>query len=502
MPLNAVRFGLILVILAGVAGASTPPSRAQQADAPPPRLQPTGPPAPAVDDAAEQTPAPMARSGRVVQDFAAVRTGPGPEQAVVWRLYEGTQLAVTGEGRDGSGARWHRIRLWNSHDGWLEDAAVSFEPYPPPPPTAGVDAPAGPCGPRQSSRSAPTPQPLDARATVVKPAPVSETPDGEPGPRVLPVGSAVLVYGWTMGAEGRVRYRVSGDAGAGWAAPGTVALTAADPLTRRVNGRPIVEPLHGLGVWFTLDSREHGAEAGTRVAQAARANGLTHLYVEVATSPGGFFGARWLDDLLPAARAAGVRVIGSVYTCLDDVAADLALSLAVARYRTPDGLALDGLTADIEETLVAENVQAYGELLRHHLGDDALLVATVYPAEGWWASRYPWAALVASWSAVAPMTYWRMMAGRMLTLDEIAAYMQRNVVNLRTLTGRPDLPVEVLGQLFELGRPRLLGPDPPSPAEIEAAARAARDGGAVGITYFDWTRATPGQWEALAAFRW
>ena len=49
---------------------------------------------------------------------------------------------------------------------------------------------------------------------------------------------------------------------------------------------------------------------------------------------------------------------------------------------------------------------------------------------------------------------------------------------------------------------RLLGPDPPPPVEIEAAARAARDGGAVGITFFDWTRATPAQWESLAAFRW
>jgi hypothetical protein len=337
---------------------------------------------------------------------------------------------------------------------------------------------------------------------VLKPAGLSDTPDGQPGGPQLAAGTAVQVYGWTTDGGGRVRYRVSGAGGAGWAPPGAVALAAADPLTRMVNGRPIVEPLRGMGMWFTLDTREHGAEAGSRVAQAARANGLSHLYVEVATSPGGFFGARWLDDLLPAARAAGVRVIGSVYTCLNDIDADLALSLAVARYRTPDGLALDGLTADIEETLVSENVQAFGELLRHHLGDDALLVATTYPAEGWWASRYPWEALARSWNAVAPMTYWRMMAGRVLSVDEIAAYMRRNVANLRMLTGRPELPVELLGQLFELGRPRLLGPEPPPPAEIEAAVAAARDGDAIGISFFDWTRATPAHWQALAAFRW
>src|SRR6185369_703191 len=118
---------------------------------------------------------------------------------------------------------------------------------------------------------------------------------------------------WTLGADGRARYEVVAADQAGWAAPGTVALKAADPLTRVVAGRPIVEPLRGKGMWYILDSREHGTAPAARIVSAARANGLTHLYVEVATSRGGFWGARWLDDLLPAARAAGLRVIGSVY---------------------------------------------------------------------------------------------------------------------------------------------------------------------------------------------
>ena len=229
---------------------------------------------------------------------------------------------------------------------------------------------------------------------------------------------------------------------------------------------------------------------------------MGHLYVEVATSRGGFFGGPWLDELLPAARAAGVRVIGSVYAYLDDLPADLDLALMVASYRTPGGLALDGLTADIEENLVAENVAAFGELLRYHLGDDYLLVATVYPPESWWAPRYPWPALPRSWNAVAPMAYWRQMEERPFTADEVYAFTRRNLAAVRRLTGRPDLPVEMLGQFFEWGRPRLLGPDPPTAAEITAAAAAARDADALGISFFDWARATPAQWEALAAFRW
>jgi hypothetical protein len=327
--------------------------------------------------------------------------------------------------------------------------------------------------------------------------------DDEVGQAPVPAGTSVRVDAWMLGADGRVRYRVASDQGTGWAAPGSVALQpGADPVTREVGGQPIAAPLAGKGLWYVLDSRQHGETPAARVVRAARANGLSHLYVEVATSRGGFWGARWLDELLPAARAAGLRIIGSVYPCLDDLPSDLALILQVARYRTPSGHTLDGLTADIEETLVPENVQAYGELLRHYLGDDHLLVATVYPPGSWYAPRYPWPALAASWNAVVPMAYWRQMENRAFTPPEVYAYTQRNLSQVRALAGRPDLPVQMLGQLFQMGRPRLLGPDPPTAGEITAAAGAARDAGAIGISFFDWTRATPAHWQAIAALPW
>jgi hypothetical protein len=96
------------------------------------------------------------------------------------------------------------------------------------------------------------------------------------------------------------------------------------------------------------------------------------------------------------------------------------------------------------------------------------------------------------------MAYWRQMEERPLAPDGAYAYVQRNVEKVRALTGRSDIPIDVLGQLFEMDRPRLLGPDGPTAGEIEAAIAAARDTGAVGISFFDWTRATPAHWEALA----
>jgi hypothetical protein len=457
--------------------------------------------------ARSQAPAEVTGVARVVRDFAAVYAGPGTAHDVVWRLYEGSQVAVTGEAVAAEDGLWRPVRLWNSEDGWLDADALSFEPFPPPAPPdpaggAAPDpaAPSGPCQPKPEPH-APELLPLRAPATIVRPAALSPSLDGDAAAQIS-AGTAAMADAWAVGADGRARYHVATDAGTGWGPPGTVALQAADPVGRVVSGAPITAPIHGKGLWYVLDSREHGTAPAARVARAAQAAGLSHLYVEVATSRGGFWGAPWLDALLPAARAAGVRVIGSVYVCLDDLPADLALSLEVARYRTPDGLALDGLTADVEETLVPENVQAYGELLRQGVGDDYLLVATTYPPESWFAPRYPWPALAASWNAVVPMAYWQHMENRAFTADEVYAYTWRNVTQLRALAGRPDLPVQMLGQLYQRGWPRLFGPDPPTPAELSAAAAAARDAGAVGISYFDWTRATPAQWEALTALEW
>jgi hypothetical protein len=100
------------------------------------------------------------------------------------------------------------------------------------------------------------------------------------------------------------------------------------------------------------------------------------------------------------------------------------------------------------------------------------------------------------------MAYWRQMEERSFTPAEVDAYTRRMVAGVRALAGRTDLPVEMLGQLFEMGRPRLLGPDPPTAGEIQAAAVAAREAGAVGISFFDWTRATPDHWAALAELQW
>ena len=89
---------------------------------------------------------------------------------------------------------------------------------------------------------------------------------------------------------------------------------------------------------------------------------------------------------------------------------------------------------------------------------------------------------------MALMTYSCHMDEWLFTPAGVDAYIRRNLEKVRALTGRPELPVEMLGELFEADRSRLLGPGRPTGEEVAAAAQAAREAGAVGISFFDWMR--------------
>jgi hypothetical protein len=71
-------------------------------------------------------------------------------------------------------------------------------------------------------------------------------------------------------------------------------------------------------------------------------------------------------------------------------------------------------------------------------------------------------------------------------------------VRLIRAATRADEPVEVLGQMFDWYQN---GVNSPSAAEIAACAAAARDGGAVGVSFFEWNHATQEEWGAFAAIQ-
>ena len=169
------------------------------------------------------------------------------------------------------------------------------------------------------------------------------------------------------------------------------------------------------------------------------------------------------------------------------------MSLAAARYVAPSGDQPDGLLADVEEVTDEGTVRAYGQVLRALLGPHEPMAIATFPPQSIPGSTYPFATAALSWNAIVPMEYWHLSL-RAYSPSEAYRYVRASVQLIRAET-RADEPVEVLGQMFDWYQ---TGINSPSAAEIAACAAAARDSGAVGVSFFEWNHATPEEWGTLA----
>jgi hypothetical protein len=175
-------------------------------------------------------------------------------------------------------------------------------------------------------------------------------------------------------------------------------------------------------MWLTYPLLKHSPVSA--IIAAARAAGLTHLYVEVGRSRDGFYGARGLAALLPAAHRAGIRVMAWVYPFLANLPADVALSIAAARYVAPSGDQPDGLLADVEEFTDEGSMRAYGQVLRALLGPDEPMAIATFPPQSVPGRTYPFATVALSWNAIVPMDYWHLQI-RPYSADEAYRYVPR-----------------------------------------------------------------------------
>jgi hypothetical protein len=225
------------------------------------------------------------------------------------------------------------------------------------------------------------------------------------------------------------------------------------------------------------------------------------LAPQVGTSRQGYWAGKELDALLAAAHGAGLRVIPWVYTWLSDLPADLDLAVRAARHVTPGGDSPDGIGVDIEENLDEPAVRAFGQLLRASVGPGRLLVALTFQPQHPQGQRTPFGAIAESFDVVAPMSYWHL---RDAPYSEGAAYayVAESVRLIRERTGRPDLPVAVLGQTFDWFTRNDIGAGNPTADELRGAMQGARDAGALGIGFFNWFSTTPEEWAAIGSFVW
>ena len=242
----------------------------------------------------------------------------------------------------------------------------------------------------------------------------------------------------------------------------------------------------GKGMWLYQLSMAEGGDA-VKVVNKAKAAGLTHVYLRLGSSKGGFYDQAELDKLLPVAHAAGIKVVGWDFVYLDDPAADAARAKAEIDYVTPTGQRIDAFSADIETSsegvnLTAERASAYGAALRGLVGPGYPLIATVPRPSP--KRPFPFAEATASFDAVAPMVYWQNRDPATDVAGAIAA--------LAPL-GKPILPV---GQAYNGGAEGGPDRDPPK-SQLVAFMDTAMAKGALGVSFWVWNHATADQWSAI-----
>ncbi len=250
---------------------------------------------------------------------------------------------------------------------------------------------------------------------------------------------------------------------------------------------PVTDLLpYGKGMWIYEPDKTEGGDVAAIVAKA-RAAGLSHLYVRTGSSWDGFYAAPFLDRLLPAAHAANLLVYGWDFPRLISWPDDVARAKAAIDHRTPTKQRLDGFSADIETrsegtSISPQAAAAYGKALRDAVGSSFPLIATVPRPSP--AQNYPYAEVVASFDAIAPMVYW---LNRQPDTDVAGA--------LRDLApfGKPVFPV---GQAYD-GGPEGGRAGVPPPEELWRFMRVGQANGAQGVSFWSWQAANPKAWAAI-----
>ncbi|MFP5318014.1 MAG: hypothetical protein ACLGI2_06920 [Acidimicrobiia bacterium] len=277
-------------------------------------------------------------------------------------------------------------------------------------------------------------------------------------------------------------------------APATEAV--APPVATTAGAAPAAAPApasstkwlpSGKGMWIYVPDKTEKGNVDAIVAKA-KATGLTHLWVRMGSAWDGFNVIPFVDRLIPAAHAAGIKIIGWDFPKLEPWDADVARALTMIRHTTPGGHRIDAFSADIETRaegtrISPEAARSYGAALRAGVGADYPLIATV-PRPSKERASFPYAEVVADYDAIAPMVYW---LNRQPDSDVIGA--MKDLAKF----GKPVYPV---GQAYD-GAPEGGRRGVPPPDELNRFMFAAHQHGAPAISFWSWQAANQPAWDAI-----
>ena len=268
---------------------------------------------------------------------------------------------------------------------------------------------------------------------------------------------------------------------------------AAQPLVRP---NPVTDPFEGLGVWVDIYDAEAWNDPVGAV-EAMVANGVRTVYLQSSNADriGPFVYRDETAVFIEAAHDRDVQVVAWYLPHLTDLPVDRARTRAAISFTTPRGDRFDGFALDIESAAVRDPARRTQRLidlstrLRAVAGDRYPLGAIVpSPVRlvddlAFWPG-FPWGELARTYDAVLPMTYYTF---RVHGPAETHGYVTLAVEEIRAGVGSDEVPIHVIGGLAR---------DATGPETI-AFARAVRETGVIGGSYYTLPFVTEEQWRIL-----
>ena len=260
----------------------------------------------------------------------------------------------------------------------------------------------------------------------------------------------------------------------------------------------------GLGTWIDIydNADAFGPQAFAHprqvTAEMAR-HGVRTLFLETGSyrHPSVTFPAA-TARLIRAAHAAGLSVVAWYLPLFRNVHDDLAAVTRVLDFRTADGETYDGFALDIEAALVPAqrriaNFLRLSALIRRAVGPHAVLGAIIPSPLGlirvptYWPG-FPYDRLSSDYDVILPMSYFTF---RVHGAAAVGRYVRDNVEIIRRETGRPAIPIHVIGGIA----------DDMSAAETAAFVGAVRSEHVFGASLYEFPRTSESEWRTLAPLR-
>jgi len=255
-----------------------------------------------------------------------------------------------------------------------------------------------------------------------------------------------------------------------------------------------VDVYKGLGTWVDMyDAPPWRYPA--RAVHKMSAKGVKTLYLETANyrkpKTGPIFRAAKVTRFLAAAEEAGISVVAWYVPGFDNLRRDFRRARAAIEFQTEEGLTFDSFALDIEATLVRDietrnrRARRLSRRIRDLVGEDYVLGAIVPEAGALYWPSFPYRGLAYNHDVFLPMAYF---SYRTSGARGVYAFVADNITAVREATGKPNIPVHLIGGIAEDSTPR----------EVGAMVQASRDHASFGSSLYDFPTTTRRQWRKLA----